>query len=106
MESGKVLMQMLLIDAEEERAERLRAAFAGDFMMVLVPDLRRGEILLTETGFDAVLVCGEDAFDVSRLAGRGMQVLALDCSGELPPQVYEIPSEDPGNWPPPPATWR
>ena len=89
------MLQMLLIDADEDRAERLRAAFARDFTMVIVPDLVRGEILLAETAFDAILVCGEDAEKAPGLVGRGMQILTLGAKREMPPEIYAIPAEIP-----------
>ena len=89
------MLQMLLIDADEMRAERLRAAFSPDFFVVMVPDLMRGKILLEETGFDAVLLCGDAAEEAASLAGRGMQILTLGAKGAMPPEVYAVPAETP-----------
>ena len=89
------MLQMLIIDADEARAERLRAALSRDFSLVIVPALRQGEILLQEAGFDAVLLCGGTPEEVGGLLDRGMQVLTLSVKGDLPPSVYAVPAEVP-----------
>ena len=90
------MLQMLLIDGESARAERLRAAFSPFFRLVVVGELRLGEILLADAGFDAVLLCGGTAQEAAALLGRGMAILTLDVDGETPPGVYPLAGEDPG----------
>ena len=85
----KDVLQLLLIDADEERAERLRAAFSGAFVTVCVKDRQQAEIVLAETGFDAVLC--SDPVDGAALSGRAMQILTL--GGEPLPGVYRLSDE-------------
>ena len=89
------MLQMLIIDADEARAERLRAALSRDFSLVIVPTLRQGEILLQDTLFDAILFCGGDPAEAEALLGRGMQVLTLSVKGDLSPAIYAVPAEVP-----------
>ena len=86
------MLQLLLIDGDDRRAARLQRALKKDFSLVIVPDEKKADLILSDAGFDAILTCGKACDALPRLVGRGALLLALD--GPAPEGVYAIPRED------------
>lgn len=80
---------MLLIEGDEDRTALLQTALCRDFALVIVRDAHQAELVLAETGFDAIFAAPGD---LSRLAGRGALLLTLGEGEDLAREgVYALP---------------